>query len=99
MAITADTATIQQAANDTATAQQDIVGKLSQLRGEMETLAGGWGGTAAASFGRVMETFDQEGKTLMDALQGIADMLASTGVAIQENEDAQNDAMNKFSVL
>ncbi|MEV0650245.1 WXG100 family type VII secretion target [Phytomonospora sp. NPDC050363] len=99
MAITADTATIQQAAQDTQTAKDDISGKLTQLRGAMENLGAGWGGQAAASFGRVMEAFDKEGQDLMTALESIAEMLRSTGVAIQENEDAANDAMGKFSIL
>lgn len=99
MAITADVATIQQASQDVILTKENIDGQLASLRNLIGDLASGWQGAAAGAFNRVMETYNNEAKTLMDALEAISEQLKSTGHSIASNEEAAVSAMSKFDAI
>ncbi|GLZ81818.1 ESAT-6-like protein [Actinorhabdospora filicis] len=99
MAIIADVATIQKASQDVLTTKDNIDGQLSALRSLIAELASGWQGQAAGAFNRVMETYNGEAKTLMDALEAISEQLKSTGHSIASNEEASAQVLDKFSAI
>lgn len=96
MAIQADAATIHAAAKDTLSAKQVAEGELSKLRDEVASLAPMWTGAAGSSFQNVMSRWDVSTRKLIDAMEGIADMLNIAGTEITTTDEESQSALNKF---
>jgi WXG100 family type VII secretion target len=69
---------------------------LQRLAGEIEATQAGWDGPAARVFQEVMDAFGQKSKKLNDALQHISDMLKSSGV---QYDTQDQDVQSKISSL
>ena len=80
------TETVQQAAVDTLNTRQDVQGTLSGLKSLCDMLASAWTGAGAVAFQEVMLQWDQESNELLDALETIAEMLDSSAVATDEQD-------------
>lgn len=79
----ADFADAHQKVNNT---KSEMDAQLSKLRSEIEATRGAWEGQAATVFNQVMEAFDEKSRKLNDALQHISDMLQSSGVKYETQE-------------
>src|SRR5690606_15286828 len=96
VAIQADAATIHAAAKDTLNAKQVAEGELSKLRSEVSGLAPLWTGAAGTSFQNVMTRWDESTRKLIDAMEGIADMLNIAGTEITATDEEGQASLNKF---
>ncbi|GAA2835590.1 WXG100 family type VII secretion target [Crossiella cryophila] len=80
------------AAVDVDKVNNDITSELRSLRSGLEPLIGIWKGSAATSFGKLMEQWGAETEKLNQALGGIASTLKeqSGGYMLQEEEASSN---------
>ena len=76
--------------------KQSMDQNLQRLAGEIEATQAGWAGPAAVVFQQVMEAFGQKSKKLNDALEHIAEMLKSSGV---QYETQDQDVSSQMSSL
>jgi len=76
--------------------KQQMDAQLSSLRGSIEATQSAWQGKAAKAFVNVMERFDEKATGLNKALQDIADLLQSSGVAYSTQEDDANAHVGKL---
>jgi WXG100 family type VII secretion target len=83
-----DADTVHQAAVDTFSTKNDVDGILGGLKSLVESLIESWRGAGSTAFGGVMEIWNQESADLMEALQGIGEMLDSSGTAATETDEA-----------
>jgi ESAT-6 family protein len=79
----ADFADAHQKVNNT---KQEMDSQLSKLRGEIEATQGAWQGRAATVFNKVMDAFNEKSVKLNNALEHISDMLKSSGVQYDTQE-------------
>lgn len=69
---------MQQGATKVDDAATQIQGHISSLRGEVETMMGGWRGEAATSFVQVHEAFEQQATRINKALREMHTALLAT---------------------
>ena len=69
---------------------------LKQLAGEIEATQAGWSGPAASVFQEVMEAFSEKSMKLNQALEHIAEMLKSSGV---QYDTQDQDVRHQMSSL
>ncbi|WP_344491639.1 WXG100 family type VII secretion target [Glycomyces endophyticus] len=82
-----DADTVHQAAVDTFNTKQDVDGVLADLKSLVESLIESWRGAGSTAFSGVMEVWNTESADLMEALQGIGEMLDSSGTAATETDE------------
>lgn len=70
---------------------------LSTLRDNIEATRAGWEGEAAKAFNNVMMRFDEAGRRLNGALQGIAELLEQAGSKYQASEAQQQELINSIN--
>ncbi len=95
--IAVDAASLHAAAKDVRGVRGEIHGELGKLRGAVEELSGAWAGDASNSFQSLMQRWHQDGQKLLDALDGIADILDKSGTSHAATDQAQHDMMAKFT--
>src|SRR5690242_4474938 len=78
-----DFAAAHQKVNET---KQAMDANLKQLEGAIEATAAGWQGSAATAFAQVMQAFNEKSMKLNLALEHIAEMLKSSGVQYETQE-------------
>lgn len=86
----------QQAYQDVDEIKARMDQNMSQLRDNIEATRAGWDGMAAKAFQNVMENFDAKNRALNDALQKIGELLQKSGVAYQQAEEEQNQAIGSI---
>jgi WXG100 family type VII secretion target len=92
-----DHATLHTAANDVRSTRDEIQGDLNKLESLVQQdLANAWQGTAAKSFHQLMERWHADSKTLMQAMNDIADMLDKSGTQHQTNDENQQQMLDKI---
>ncbi len=92
-----DHATLHTAANDVRSTRDEIQGDLSKLESLVQQdLASAWQGTAAGSFQHLMQRWHDDSKTLMQAMQDIADLLDKSGTNHQVNDENQQQMIDKI---
>lgn len=75
----------------------DVGGDLDRLRNVIDDLAyHAWKGGASFTFTQVMADWDKNAKTLMQALEEIANMLKGSDVQFSVNEDQSKSLMNQY---
>jgi len=84
------------AAKDVRGTHDNVTGKLSQLRGEIDDLVAAWQGDASAGFVKVMHRWDEDSTNLLRSLSAIADLLDKSANTHQANEEQQTAMMNKY---
>jgi WXG100 family type VII secretion target len=87
-----DVATLNAAAEDCNAAQEAVRTEAGKVRSAKENVAARWKGSAANTFGSVIEAWLNDTNKLLEALQGISDLLKKTGATHSANE-AEQDAM------
>ena len=92
-----DAQTLHAAANDCRSAQESVTGEAGKVRNAKETVAARWRGSASTTFQNVMDAWLGDANKLLEALNGISDLLDKTGTAATANEGEQNDMFNKFN--
>jgi WXG100 family type VII secretion target len=70
---------------------------LSTLRDNIEATRAGWDGEAAKAFNNVMQRFDESGRRLNGALQGIAELLEQAGSKYKASESQQQELINSVN--
>jgi len=70
--------------NDT---NQELQANLSQLANEVESIASAWQGQAATAFAQLMDAFQNDAKNLNDSLNKIAEAIAGSAQAYQQQEE------------
>jgi len=89
----ADFAAAHQKVNET---KQSMDQNLQQLASAIEATQAGWQGPAAKVFQEVMEAFNQKSMKLNQALEHIADMLKSSGVQYDTQEQDVNSQVSSL---
>lgn len=73
---------------------------LTRLASEIEATQAGWDGPAAKVFQEVMDAFGQKSKKLNQALEDIANMLKSSGVQYEtQDQDVQQQVSSLQAAL
>lgn len=75
-----------------ATAQ--IQSLLTQLRGGVDAMMGGWRGTASSAFAQVHEGFELQAKRINSALADIHTALVATGRTYEQQESSQTESFS-----
>jgi WXG100 family type VII secretion target len=78
-------------------AKELIEGELKVIWDAVVALQGQWSGDAQKAFHSMMERFDNDGKNLNSALEGIAEQLQSSGSTYHEKEASQQDVFGKLA--
>jgi WXG100 family type VII secretion target len=76
---------------------QQIQSRLSQLRSQLEPLAGVWKGEAFSSFQSLMSRWDQDAAQLNQALHGIGDGLRGNQQRYQHSEESNQTSFRSIS--
>ncbi|HVV19935.1 MAG TPA: WXG100 family type VII secretion target [Pseudonocardiaceae bacterium] len=66
---------------------EQLMNALKQLDSEVEGVAGAWAGQAHTAFQSLMEKFAGDAKNLNDALNQIAEAIAGSAKAYQQQEE------------
>jgi len=80
---------------DEATIQ--VHGHIGKLRTEVETMLGGWGGSAATAFGGLHQNFEAQAKRINDALAAMQQALVSTRATYVAQEEQEQAAITSLS--
>jgi len=75
-------------------AATQIQGHISSLRGEVDTMMGGWRGEAAASFVQVHDAFEQQATKINAALRRMHDALRGTHQTYGTQEANQTQTLS-----
>jgi len=92
-----DHASLHTAANDVRSTRDEIQGDLNKLESLVEQdLSSAWQGTAAGSFRQLMHRWNEDSKTLLKAMDDIADLLDKSGTQHQVNDEDQQQMLDKI---
>jgi ESAT-6 family protein len=89
--------TMEQASQHVYDVNQQIQSQLSNLRSRLQPLAGSWQGQAATSFHQLMERWDNDARTLNQALQSIGDGLKQSHQTYQAQEATNAQDISRIS--
>ncbi len=92
-----DDATLHQAANDCRSTVESVNDQVRTVRQAREQVAARWQGAASNAFQGVMDSWVVEAGKLMEAMNGIADLLDKTGSTHRANEEEQNQMFSTFN--
>ena len=92
-----DAATLHAAANDCRSAQESVTGEAGKVRNAKETVAARWRGSASTTFQNVIDNWLVDANKLLEALNGISDLLDKTGTTHTTNEEEQESMFGKFN--
>jgi WXG100 family type VII secretion target len=92
-----DIQTMATAAQKVDAVNQQITGRLTQLRGQIQSLQGLWKGGAYSSFQSLMDRWDTDAKKLSQALQGIGEGLKGNQQNYQVAEDNNQSSFTQIS--
>ena len=89
--IGADTEAIQQASTDIDEARNAVEQALQQLQGQLEGPVQNWKGAAADVFRKLMDSYEQSGRTIIQKLDELGQNVQSSGkdYAATQEEQAQ----------
>jgi WXG100 family type VII secretion target len=75
-------------------ASNQIQGHIANLRGEVDTMMGGWRGEAAGAFVRVHDAFDQHATRINNALRQMHEALLATHTTYGTQETDQTQTLS-----
>jgi uncharacterized protein YukE len=76
---------------------ESVTGEASKVRSAKENVAARWRGGASTTFQGVIDAWLGDTNKLLEALNGIGDLLDRTGSSHRANEEEQNSMFNKFN--
>ena len=76
---------------------QQVQSRLSQLRSQLEPLAGVWKGQAFGSFQSLMARWDQDAQQLNQALRAIGDGLRGNQQRYQQSEESNQSSFRSIT--
>ncbi|MBA3489124.1 MAG: WXG100 family type VII secretion target [Longispora sp.] len=92
-----DHVSLRTAAVDVRSVRADVDGLLRQLRGVVtQDLGPAWQGAAAGAFQKLMERWDADARDVQEALSAIADLLDTSAVTHQVNDEEQQAVLDKI---
>jgi WXG100 family type VII secretion target len=91
-----DQQTLRAAATDVRSTRSDVDGDLRRLRAVIDQLAMAWRGQAGTGFQALMQRWQEDTQKLLVAMDGIADLLDSSGTEHQLTDEAQQQAMSRI---
>lgn len=92
-----DDATLHAAANDCRSAAESVTGEASKVRTAKENVAARWRGGASNTFQAVIDAWLGDTNKLLEALNGISDLLDKTATTHRANEEQQDQMFSKFN--
>ncbi len=92
-----DAATLHAAANDCRSAMESVTGEANKVRGAKENVAARWRGAASNTFQNVIDAWLGDTNKLLEALNGISDLLDKTGTSHTSNEQEQDQMFSRFN--
>ena len=92
-----DDATLHQAASDCRAAAENVTGEAGKVRNAKENVAARWRGAASNTFQGVIDAWLGDANKLLEALNGISDLLDKTATTHRANEDQQDSMFTKFN--
>jgi len=88
---------MQEAANHVAEVNQSVQGQLSGLRSQLAPLAGAWTGQAASAFQMLMERWDNDARSLNEALNSIGEQIRGSGTTYAQADESENQSYTRIS--
>jgi len=92
-----DDATLHQAANNCRSAVESVTGESNKVRNARDGVAARWHGGASNTFQSVIDAWIGDAGKLMEAMNGIAELLDKTGNTHRANEEQQDQMFSKFN--
>ena len=84
--------TMQGAASHVAEVNESVQGQLSALQNQLAPLAGAWTGSAATAFQTLMVRWDEDARSLNEALRAIGDSIAVSATDYDTTDEDQRQA-------
>ena len=91
-----DHATLHTAANDVRAVRGDVDTQLKNLWNVVDDLAMAWQGQASGGFQKLMERWNQDAKSLLNALDNISTLLDKSGTQHQVNDEQQQQMLDRI---
>jgi len=88
---------MQRGATAVEEAHGQVQGLIQTLRADVETMMGGWGGTAANAFVSVHEAFEAQAKNINTALNGMHTALVATHSTYGTQESDQTSTFTNMT--
>jgi WXG100 family type VII secretion target len=92
-----DVVTLNKAAEDCSSAQEAVRSEAGKVRSAKETVAARWQGSASRTFQSVIEAWLGDTNKLLEALNGISELLKKTGATHTANEQEQDQMFSQFN--
>lgn len=87
---------LTQAADYVTTAQGDVTKRCQQLGDQMAGLSGQWGGQGAMAFQKLVVSWQEKQKTILDALGDLSRALQETERDNMATDQSQADAVSRL---
>lgn len=78
-------------------AAQQVQGQIGALRNEVETMMGGWGGSASTAFTTLHTNFESQANRINTALRQMQEALVSTRTTYANQEEQEAAAIGNLS--
>ena len=95
----ADVEAIQQASTHIEEARNAVEQALSQLHGQLEGPVQNWKGAAADVFRKLMEQYEQSGKTIIQKLDELGQNVQSSGQDYAQVQEEQAQEISKITSM
>lgn len=83
-----DFGAMSKGAGDVRQANSELQGRLSAIRGRVDSTRGNWEGEAAVAFASLMQHYDDASRRQQEALEEIAQGIETNGKQFNASEDA-----------
>lgn len=94
-----DDATVHQAAKDCRSASDNVTAESVKVRNARDQVAARWRGAASNTFQSVMDAWLADARKLLEALNGISDLLDRTANTHRANEEQQDQMFARFNSI
>ena len=74
-----------------------VQAELAALRGKLGPLAGAWTGSASAAFTALMARWDNDARSLNQALRGIGESIQGSRITYEQQENAQSASLSSIT--
>lgn len=91
------TAEMSKASQHVLTVNESVKTELVTLRSKLEALRGLWSGDAYRAFVVLMARWDNDARSLNDALRSIGEAIQGSGVTYQQQEDQQTAGLSSIT--
>lgn len=95
--IAAQDGAILKGADTVANTRAELNQQITTLRGQMDSIGGGWQGNASVAFGRLMVRWDEEARKTTGALEGFEENLRGAQRDYDTSDTDQSDTFSHFA--